>query len=123
MREPAVVVPFPPEHPESPVVFESVAFSLNVTFSDQDVMHSLVWEQGRPRWKPGTATLSVAGPRSVVIPYLCGLLDSHHLFRATRVEGDVASLSALHGLTHHHEVELFWASRWDEISAAIAGYS
>lgn len=112
----------PPVHPDAPVVFPSVEFLVDVVFDDDERRRPLRWAAGRPLWsadEAGCATLTVTGPKGLLLPYLCGQLDSHHLFRGASVKGDVASLSALHGLTHHVDVERFWNARHDVVAAAV----
>lgn len=103
----------------APVGFPGVELvvDLHLLTADGEEALRLQWSDGRPSWMRCTGRsedgtdLVVRGPRGVVVPYLCGLIESDQFLAAVSVSGNVAALSTLHGLSHHPDVCSYWGSR------------
>lgn len=112
-----------PLHPECPVVFPSVGLRLSIYIATVDGTGGVVIEWGSGGLSVDgnvdQVDLSLDGPAQIQVPYLCGQLDSDRLLGEVSVQGSVAALSTLHGLTHHPLIERFWRERTELVDAAV----
>lgn len=99
----------------SPIGFVSVDLLVDFVFDTQDhTGFTMEWSDGSLSVTSGSVChpdLTVRGPARVVMYYVCGQLDSHHLFASAQISGDLGALSAFHGLCHHPSVRDYWATR------------
>jgi hypothetical protein len=73
----------------------------------------LCWQDGEPAAFDASLPidLRIEACAELAIPYLCGFVPTYELMAGSRIEGDVAAVSCLHGLSHHPDVYEYWHAR------------